>query len=339
MAAGEFVALPDGLEGPPWWLPGGNVQTIWAARWALRHAGPPPALTRERWTTPDGDFIDVDQLLDANPHDDAPLLILFHGLEGSSDSHYSQAFAAVARERGWRFALPHFRGCSGEINRAPRAYHSGDHEEVDWVLRRFRLRYPASPLLAVGVSLGGNALMRWVIEAGTQAAAVLRAAAAVCAPLDLAAAGRSLDQGWNRLVYTRMFLRTMVAKAESKWQQFPGLFDLEAVRRARTLYAFDNVFTAPLHGFRDADDYWRRAAAKPGLAAIRLPVLLLNARNDPFVPAYSLPSIREVSSWVSLWQPPQGGHVGFPAAGMGWAGHVQSMPRAVMQWLQQAAGV
>jgi predicted alpha/beta-fold hydrolase len=330
----------DLLEAPPWWLAGGHVQTLWSALRARPCAGAPPRLRRERWSTPDGDFIDVDWLGagDALPPA-APLLVLFHGLEGSSASHYAQAFAAVAQQRGWRLALPHFRGCSGEINRAPRAYHSGDFAEIDWVLHRLQQSHPAARLLAVGVSLGGNALMRWAVEAGTQAASVLGAAAAVCSPLDLAAAGRHLDQGWNRLLYVRMFLRTMRLKAEAKWRQYPGLFDLEAVRRARTLHEFDDAFTAPLHGFRDVDDYWQRAAARPGLGAIRLPALLLNARNDPFVPAASLPRASEVGSVIELWQPDEGGHVGFPAAGMGWAGHVQSMPWAVTQWLQQAAGV
>ncbi len=328
------------LAAPPWWLAGGHAQTLWAALYARSCEGEPPGLRRERWNTPDGDFIDVDWLAagDALPAD-APLLVLFHGLEGSSASHYARAFAAVAHQRGWRLALPHFRGCSGEINLAPRAYHSGDFEEIDWVLRRLRQRHPGAVLFAAGVSLGGNALMRWAAEAGAQAAGVVAAVAAVCTPLDLMAAGHHLDQGWNRLLYVRMFLRTMRPKAEAKWRQYPGLFDLDAVRRARTLQGFDDAFTAPLHGFAGVDDYWRRAAARPGLGAIRLPALLLNARNDPFVPSESLPQLAEVSDWVELWQPPQGGHVGFVAPGLGWAGHVLAMPQAVAQWLQQAAGV
>jgi len=208
----------------PWWLPGGNAQTIWAARVSRRHAGPAPQWQRERWTTPDGDFIDVDTAR----HDtraDAPLLVLFHGLEGSSESQYAIAFADFAARSGMAFAVPHFRGCSGELNWAPRAYHSGDHQEVDWVLARFASQHPHRPLVAVGISLGGNALLRWAGEWGEAASRRVRAVAAVCSPLDLAAGGHAIGRGFNRLVYTRMFLSTMVPKALQKWQQFPGLFD------------------------------------------------------------------------------------------------------------------
>lgn len=265
----------------------------------------------------------------------APLLVLFHGLEGSSASHYAQAFAEAAATRGWRYVVPHFRGCSGQINLAPRAYHSGDHEEIDWILRRLRQSWPQAPVLAVGISLGGNALMRWAAEQGHAAAGVVQALAAVSAPLDLAAAGAAIDRGLNRWLYARMFLQTMVRKAEAKWRQFPGLFDLDAVRRARTLYAFDDAFTGPLHGFAGTCDYWARAAAKPLLAEVRVPALALNARNDPFVPAESLPSAAQAGRSVTLWQPAAGGHVGWAATHgvMGIPGHVHAMPQAVANWL------
>ncbi|MDO8418552.1 MAG: alpha/beta fold hydrolase, partial [Rubrivivax sp.] len=253
----------------PRWLPGGNLQTIWAARASRRHHGPAPRFLRERWATPDGDFIDVDHLA-PQPAAAPRHLVLFHGLEGSSASQYAQAFASVAQGRGWAFSVPHFRGCSGELNRAPRAYHSGDFEEIGWILRRLRPLHDA-PLLVVGISLGGNALLRWAQEAGDSAAATAAAVAAVCSPIDLAASGAAIDRGLNRLVYARMFLATMKPKAMAKWQQHPGLFDRERLAAARTLYEFDDVFTAPLHGFRDTPDYWGRASAKPHLARIRIP--------------------------------------------------------------------
>lgn len=327
-------------EGPdlraPWWLPSGNLQTIWAAKLARRRWGPVPQWRRERWTTPDGDFIDVDYAQHAS-HAQAPLLVLFHGLEGSSESAYAIAFADWAREQGLAYAVPHFRGCSGELNLAPRAYHSGDFAEIDWILRRFRAQMPERPLLAVGVSLGGNALMRWAAEMGQEASQVAVAVASVCSPLDLAAGGHAIGRGFNRLVYTRMFLATMVPKALAKLVQHPGLFDGEALRRARDLYAFDNLFTAPLHGFRDTEDYWSRASAKPLLPQIRIPALALNARNDPFIPADSLPAAGQVGLHVTLWQPEHGGHVGFPASvpPLGLPGHVRAMPQAVGQWLLQ----
>lgn len=328
----------------PFWLPGCHAQTIWPALYARRTHGPLPRFRRERWTTPDHDFIDVDFMLrDAEPSAapaqaaTRPLLVLFHGLEGSSESQYAQAFADFAREQGLDYAVPHFRGCSGELNLAPRAYHSGDWQEIDWVLRRLRTGH-GGPVLVVGISMGGNALMRWAAELEAQATHVAGAIASICSPLDLAASGAAIGRGFNRLVYTRMFLQTMKPKALRKLQQHPGLFDRRAMEGARDLYEFDNVFTAPLHGFKNTEDYWARASAKPHLSRIRIPALALNARNDPFVPADSLPVPGAVGRHVTLWQPAHGGHVGFAVGG--WPpGHVRAMPQAVGSWLMRAAGL
>lgn len=312
------------------------MQTIWPAVFSRRTHGPAPAFRRERWTTPDADFIDVDFLAGGEDRPPAahpveiPMLVVFHGLEGSSRSHYCQAFAEVAQERGWACALPHFRGCSGELNHAPRAYHSGDYEEIAWILAQLRARH-SGPVIAAGVSLGGNALLRWAAEAGSEASSHVKAVAAICFPVDLAAGGHAIGRGFNRQIYTRMFLRTMVPKALRKWEQHPGLFDRDALLAARDLYAFDNVFTAPVHGFRNTEDYWHRASSKPLLSHIRVPALVVNALNDPFVPASSLPRAGEVGPCVTLWQPRHGGHVGF-AQGP-WPGHVRAMPDAVSAWL------
>lgn len=332
----------------PAWLPGGHAQTIWPALFA--RTGATATYRRERWTAPDGDFIDVDfqepvpngaaaRGVSLNGEEAsgpsagaAPWLVLFHGLEGSSRSTYALAFADVAHHRGWNYAVPHFRGCSGEMNLAPRAYHSGDYEEIGWVLERLRERAEA-PVMAVGISLGGNALMRWAEEAGHTAAATARAVASVCSPLDLMASGQAIGSGLNRQVYTRMFLRTMKPRALAKWAQHPGLFDRDRLLAARDLREFDEVFTGPLHGFKGTDDYWTRASAKPHLHRIRIPALALNARNDPFIPAWSLPQQGQVGSHVELWQPPHGGHVGFPAGAP--PGHGLAMPRAVADWLSQ----
>ena len=311
----------------PAWLPGGHLQTIWPALYARRVEGPPVHYRRDRWVTPDGDFIDVDWLLGPTRR---RLLVLFHGLEGSSSSHYAQAFAACARAHDWGFAVAHFRGCSGELNHGPRAYHSGDFEEIGWILGRFRQQHQGA-LLAVGISLGGNALLRWAEEFGEQAGAVVDAVASVCAPVDLAASGEAIGRGFNRLVYTRRFLASMKPKAMQKLAQHPGLFSAAALRAAQDLYAFDNVFTAPLHGFKNTQDYWLRASAQPHLHRIRIPALVLNARNDPFVPAWSLPRPLDVGRWVTLWQPGQGGHVGF-AQGRP-PGKLHAMPEAVAAWL------
>jgi uncharacterized protein len=330
---GSGLPLLGGLDSyrAPVWLPGGHAQTIWPAVVSKRIHRAAPRYLRERWDTPDGDFVDVD--VQPAPSPDAPWLVMFHGLEGSSSSHYAQGFAREAQAAGWHFAVPHFRGCSGELNRAPRAYHSGDFEEVGWILERLRAR-STQPLHVAGVSLGGNALLRWAEEAGETAVRTAQAVAAVCSPIDLAAGGHAIGRGFNRQVYTRMFLRSMKPRALAKWAQHPGLFDRERLAAARDLYEFDNVFTAPLHGFANTEDYWARASAKPHLHAIRIPALVLNARNDPFVPFASLPHAQEVGAQVTLWQPAHGGHVGFP--GGRWPGHVQAMPRAVMSWMQSS---
>jgi predicted alpha/beta-fold hydrolase len=312
----------------PAWLPGGHAQTIWPALVGRRALAGRVPFHRERWDTPDGDFVDVDFGPPAPAG--APWLVMFHGLEGSTGSHYALSFALEAQARGWGFAMPHFRGCSGELNLAPRAYHSGDHVEVDWLLTRLAARQGA-PVLAAGVSLGGNALMRWAGESGVAAASRVRAVVSICSPLDLTASGQAMGRGFNRQVYTRMFLSTMQRKALAKWQQYPGLFDRERMAAARTLYEFDNVFTAPLHGFKDTDDYWRRASAKPHLRQVHVPALALNALNDPFVPAASLPRPGEVSAAVTLWQPAHGGHVGFPQGRF--PSHVAGLPAAVADWL------
>ena len=317
----------------PWWLPGGNAQTIYAAKLARRYTGAKPCWIRNRWDTPDGDFVDVDwRTDDTTLPQDAPLLVLFHGLEGSSSSHYAQAFAAETQQRGWHMAVPHFRGCSGEINLAPRAYHSGDFEEIGWMLQRMRQQHQG-PMFAVGISLGGNALMRWAGEMGQAASQMVDGIASVCSPIDLTASGNAIDSGFNKAIYARMFLATMKPRAMQKLQQFPGLFDSQELMAAKTLYAFDDVFTAPLHGFRNTHDYWGRASAKPGLSRVRVPALVLNARNDPFIPAYSLPTQNQVSRHVTLWQPETGGHVGF--ASRKFPANLKEMPWAVTEWMTQ----
>lgn len=309
----------------PWWLPGGHLQTLYGA--LIGHSK--LDWKRERWDTPDGDFIDVDRL--PGPAD-APLVALFHGLEGSSSSHYAGALALELARRAWRGAASHFRGCSGEPNRLPRAYHSGDAEEIGWILRRLHGEASGAPLFAMGVSLGGNALLKWLGE-DARAKNVVAAAAAVSAPVDLMAAGDALGRGFN-LVYSRAFLATMKKKSEHKLARFPGLFDGEAMRRAHTLREFDEVVTAPLHGFRDTDDYWTRASAKPVLGRIEVPTLLLNARNDPFLPEAALPGHDEVSPSVRLEFPEQGGHASFISGPF--PGNLDWLPRRVAAFFQEA---
>ncbi|MBI1965516.1 MAG: hydrolase [Betaproteobacteria bacterium] len=322
----------------PRWLPGGHLQTLYAATLMPR---PGAAYRRSRWDTPDGDFIDVDwaespvQGSKFKVQEETPLVVLFHGLEGSSRSHYALALMAALRGRGMRGVVVHFRGCGGEPNRLPRAYHSGDAPEIDWILRRLRAQNPGAPLYAVGISLGGNALLKWLGESGDAAVRVIDAAAAVSAPLDLMASGDALGQGFN-LVYARNFLKTLRVKSLAKLERFPGLYDAGAVRASRTLREFDDLVTAPLHGYRDTDDYWTRASSKPGLRNIRVSTLVINARNDPFLPAAALPRADEVSAAVTLEQPGEGGHVGF--VGGAPPGNFDWLPRRVLEFFTSGNG-
>lgn len=317
----------SGTYRSPWWLPGGHLQTIYPAKCIAK---PAVLYRRERWNTPDGDFIDLDFVDGAA---EKPFVVLFHGLEGSSDSHYARALMAHVAALGWNGGVVHFRGCSGELNCSPRFYHSGDAQEIDWVLRKLvptmRAR-GASRFYATGVSLGGNALLRWLGES-QHGAEIVDAACAVSAPLDLAGGGAALGRGVNRL-YTQSFLRTLKPKCLEKLAQFPGLFDRDAMLNSRDLYAFDNAVTAPLHGFRDTDDYWHRASAKYVLDDITVPTLVLNARNDPFLPARYLPT--SASAAVTLEQPAHGGHVGFATAPF--PGRLDWLPQRMLGFLQQA---
>ena len=311
----------------PWWLPGGHLQTIYP-KFLLRQA--PPPYRRERWATPDGDFIDLDWVDDDGPH--SPLVALFHGLEGESASHYATALMRALSRRRWRGVVVHFRGCSGEPNRLPRAYHSGDVDEIAWILRRLRALDATAPLFAAGVSLGGNALLKWLGRERTSARAVVDAAAGVSAPVDLMTAGDLLSSGMNRL-YGNHFLQTLKKKSLEKLASFPSLYDADLVRNARTLREFDNVVTAPLHGFRDTDDYWTRASSKPDLKLIEVPTLIVHARNDPFLPGQYLPGVNEVSASVTLDYPEGGGHVGFASGPF--PGNLEWLPERLLAFFSE----
>jgi predicted alpha/beta-fold hydrolase len=289
----------------PWWLPGGHLQTIYA----FLKRETQLCLRRERWETPDNDFIDLDWLDSSNAS--ASLLVLFHGLEGCSSSHYAKSLMNHARRQSWPGVICHFRGCSGEHNRLVRAYHSGDSSEIDWILRRLKENNPIAKIYPIGVSLGGNVLLKWLGEQSDRALEIVEKAAAVSSPLDLAAAAGVLDRGCRKLIYTRYFLKTLKQKSLYKIAKHQLEIDLRQVRAASTFRHFDDLFTAPVHGFDNAEDYWAKSSSKRRLSHIRVPTLLLNARNDPFLPAAALPDDGEVSPSVTLEYPESGGHVGF----------------------------
>ena len=311
---------------PPLWLRNRHLQTIWPV---LVTGAPRVRYRRERWTTPDEDFIDLDwAVADAGaPAPDGPLVALFHGLEGDSGSHYARTLMADLLAMGWRGVVVHWRGCSGEPNLLARAYHSGDSAEVDWILRRLR------PDFVAGVSLGANALLKWLGEQGSQARFV-RAAAGVSAPQDLHAGALALSRGFNRF-YCWTFLTTLKRKSALKLDRFPGLYDRRRLLAARDFFDFDDLVTAPLHGFDGALDYWTRSSCKQYLGDIVIPTLVLNARNDPFLPERFLAKPSEVGASVELDCPAVGGHVGFVHGRP--AGNIDWLPRRLTDFFRRFA--
>jgi predicted alpha/beta-fold hydrolase len=274
--------------------------------------------------TRDGDFVDLDWLA-ASPPADAPLLLVLHGLEGSCRSHYVQGLLELGRRQGWHGVVLNFRSCSGEPNRLPRFYHSGDTDDLDGVVRLLAAREPDRPIVAVGVSLGGNVLLKWLGEQG--AAAAVAGAVGISVPFDLEQCARVLDRGFQKWVYTANFMRTFKQKVRAKARQHGAFVDLAAVRRARTFAAYDRVVTAPLHGFADEVDYWRRASCGPYLAHVRRPALLLGAVDDPFVPVTALPDPAALPAGVVLEVTGRGGHVGF----------VEGPPWRTTSWAERRA--
>jgi uncharacterized protein len=282
------------------------------------------AVTRERFETPDGDFVDVDWL-PGRPG--APVLLVLHGLEGTARSHYIGGLFGLAAARGWRAGVLYFRSCSGEMNRLPRFYHSGDTGDLDHVLCALTEREPGVRVGAVGISIGGNVLLKWLGEQGAAAPEPLAGAVAISVPFDLAACARAMDQGLQKVLYTASFMRSFREKTRAKARAHPGFVDVTAALRARTFAAYDRAVTAPLHGFADEVDYWQRASSGPYLTRIRRPTLLINALDDPFIPVSSLPNPRELPPAVRAEFVPIGGHVGF----------VEGLPWRASSWAERRA--
>lgn len=309
----------------PNWCPGAHLQTVVPARMMPQ---PTVEYRRERVELPDGDFLLWDWAEPAPRRADAPVLVHLHGLEGSSDSHYAKALMAACNERGWRGVVCHFRGCGGEINRLPRAYFAGDTKENDWILRTIHARFPDAPLYFVGVSLGGNNVAKYLGDMGEKARFV-KAAAAIGAPVDLVAASERISKGVN-VFYADMFLATLKPKVIEKAKMFPDLIDIKQIENCKTMYEFDNIYTAPFHGFKSAMEYWQKCSCKPVLKNVRVPLLLLNAKNDPFLPAWTLPGEDEMSSYVTGEFPEEGGHIGFPQGRA--PGNINYLPQRIMRF-------
>jgi predicted alpha/beta-fold hydrolase len=295
---------PSEAYRPPWWCRNRHVQTVWSVVRRRR----PSRLVRERLETPDGDFVDLDWLAGLPG---SPLLLILHGLEGMRTSHYIRGLLDLAAARNWRAVVLWFRSCSGELNRLPRFYHSGDTGDLDLALRVISEREPSVRVGAVGISIGGNVLLKWLGEQGDVAPKVVVGAAAVSVPFDLEACARVMDRGLRRVLYTASFMRSFRDKTRAKARRYPGFVDVRAALFARTFAEYDRIVTAPLHGFADEKDYWSQASSGPYLKHIRRPTLLLNALDDPFVPPASLPDPRTLPPEVRAEFVPRGGHVGF----------------------------
>ncbi len=301
---------------PAWWVPGAHLQTLWGK---LFRRGPAAATRRERWETPDGDFLDVERLARPAGSASRARLIILHGLEGSVRSHYAQGIFAEAERRGWAADFLVFRSCGIEPNRTRRFYHSGETSDLAFAVRRIAADHPDDALLFVGFSLGGNVLLKWLGERGPELRHV-RAAVGVSVPFDLERGSRRIERGFSK-VYSRHFLESLRAKARAKRERYPDLFDADAFANIRTMYDFDDAITAPVHGFANAHDYYSKSSALGFLASITTPTLLLSAVDDPFLPAAVLDDVRAATRGnraIELEFPERGGHVGFVSGRVPW---------------------
>jgi predicted alpha/beta-fold hydrolase len=295
------------IYSPAWWIPGGHLQTLWGKLFRRQRVAP---TTLERWNTPDGDFLEIHRLSSGR---DAPRLLLLHGLEGSIASHYAQGLLNEAHRRKWGADLLVFRSCGSAVNRARRFYHSGETGDLGFVLDRIIEEFPRAPLALAGVSLGGNVVLKFLGERGEDVPPNLRSAAAISVPFDLELSSRRINRGLSRL-YQSFFLHSLKEKTLKKAELFPDLAAPEKIAALRTLEEFDNLVTAPLHGFRDAHDYYRRASSLPYLARIRVSTLLLNAIDDPMLPPTVLDKVRHIvarNPALTAEFVRSGGHAGF----------------------------
>jgi predicted alpha/beta-fold hydrolase len=306
--------MRDIIYSPAWWVPGGHLQTLWGK--FFRRQVPAPTFL-ERWDTPDGDFLELHRLAADRG---APRVLLLHGLEGSVRSHYAQGLLNEAARRGWGADLLVFRSCGSELNRTRRFYHSGETGDVGFVLDKILEEFPTSPLALAGVSLGGNVLLKFLGERRNDLPPQLKAAAAISVPFDLARSARRINRGFSRM-YQRFFLASLREKAREKALRFPDLAPQREIAGLRTLEDFDNLITGPLHGFRDAQDYYARSSSLPYLKNVRLKTLLFSAVDDPMLPPQVLDEVREAARQnpaLEIDFVKRGGHAGFVTGSVPW---------------------
>ena len=294
----------------PWWCRGPHCQTLWSV---CCRRQPQPELIRERLELADGDFIDLDWT--DNELATAPLVVILHGLEGSSRSHYATGLLTAIRRHGWRGVVMHFRGCSGEPNRLARAYHSGEINDLGTVIDILQQRQPSIPVAVVGYSLGGNVLLNWLAQRRDHGPMV--AAVAISVPFELAECVDRLNRGMSK-IYQRHLLTNLLDSIHSKARRVDLPIDLSVLDNIRTIREFDDRVIAPLHGFRDADDYYRQSSSRQHLHAIDIDTLIIQARDDPFMTAAVNPEVTELSPAITLEVSNGGGHVGFVYGSWPW---------------------
>lgn len=293
---------------PAWWCRNPHLQTLWAT---LVHRRPRLHLRRERLELPDGDFVDLDWTT-GNAH--GPIVVLLHGLEGSSNSKYALGMLRALEARGWRALVMHFRGCSGEPNRLTRRYHSGETGDVAYLIETLARREPQTPLAVIGYSLGGNVLLKWLGETGR---APIRVAVAVSVPFLLADCAARMERGFSR-VYQWALVRRLKRSVESERRRVPLQLRMTNLSALRTFRDFDEHVTAPLHGFADADDYYTRSSSRQYLLRIAVPTLIVHCRDDPFMTEAAIPAANELSPAIDFELHERGGHVGFVAGAWPW---------------------
>ncbi len=279
-----------------WWLPGPHLQTLWPT---LMRRKINLDLRRERIELPDGDFIDLDWISTENKN--SPIVIVLHGLEGSIHSKYARGILRTLQESGYRAVLMYFRGCSGEPNRLLRAYHSGETSDFASVIQILKMREPHTPISAVGYSLGGNVLLKWLGE--TQDKNPLEKAVAISVPFELHKLADKMNAGFSR-IYQNHLLKRLIKKFKAK-------LGFEKVKGISSFWDFDNQITAPLHGFKNAMDYYQQSSSRQFLKNIQKPTLILHAVDDPFMTSNVIPKSAELSNHVILELSSSGGHVGF----------------------------
>jgi predicted alpha/beta-fold hydrolase len=301
-----------------WWLPGPHLQTIWPN---LYRQKPAISIFRERLELKDGDFLD----LDWTTRKTGPIVLILHGLAGSLNSPYVTGFLKAIHDAGWRGVLMNYRGCSGTPNRLPRDYHSGETRDVDYVVKEISQRYPRTPLAVIGVSLGGNVLLKWLGE--TQENNPLTAAMAISVPFELPKAATRINQGFSKFYQWKIlnYLRDFI---EKKYRVVQAPIDLSPLKEVKTFWEFDTKFTAPMNGFKDVHDYYQKASSRQYLHAIRIPSLIVHSKDDPFVGVSAIPQAHELSKFVELEITNGGGHVGFVAG---------NNPLKPIYWLEERA--